>query len=111
MTYDEALADRIRDAMETEPHLTEKRMFGGLAFLVDGHMAVVILSKQQGLMVRVDPDEVDALLARDHVGPMIMSGRPARGWLRIDPPGLTDDEQLGDWVDRAAAFVLTLPAK
>lgn len=111
MAYDEDLADRIRDAMETEPHLTEKRMFGGLAFLVDGHMAVVILSKQQGLMVRVDPADADALMARDHVGPMIMSGTPARGWLRIDPPGLVDDDALGDWTDRAAAFVLTLPQK
>lgn len=111
MAYDEHLADRIRDAMETEPHLTEKRMFGGLAFLVNGHMAVVILSKEQGLMVRVDPVEADALMVRDHVGPMIMSGKPARGWLRIEPPGIVDDDELGDWVDRAAAFVLTLPPR
>lgn len=111
MAYDESLADRVRDAMETEPHLTEKRMFGGPAFLVGGHMAVVILGKQQGLMVRVHPDEVDALMARDHVGPMLMSGKPARGWLRIEPAGLTDDDVLGDWADRAASFVLTLPPK
>ncbi|SIR99524.1 TfoX/Sxy family protein [Williamsia sterculiae] len=110
MAYDAALADRIRDLMETEGVVTEKRMFGGLAFLVQGHMAVAA-SGNGGLMTRVAPDDTDALLVLPHVQPMVMSGRQARGWVRVTAEGIGTDEQLQEWIDRAADVVRTLPPK
>ncbi len=82
MAYDEDLADRIRELIAAEQGVEEKRMFGGLAFLINGNMSVAA-SGRGGLMVRVPPDETEKLLARDHVEPMVMAGRETRGWLRV----------------------------
>ncbi len=85
-------------------------MFGGLAFLVGGHMAVAA-SRQGGLMVRVDPEETDALLAKPHAGPFEMRGRPLDGWLRVDAEGVKTKRQLEPWVKRGVAYVRSLPPK
>lgn len=110
MAYDETLAGRIRDLLAGEPALTERRMFGGLAFLLGGNMAVAA-SSQGGILVRVDPEQSERLLATTAAFPMEMRGRPMRGWLRIDPADLSEGEQLAEWVDRGAAYARTLPAK
>jgi hypothetical protein len=93
MAYEEELAHRVRELIGEEPDLSEMHMFGGLAFLLDGNMAVAVSSKG-GLMLRHDPDEVDELLARTHTQPMMMRGRPAKGWLRVDPDGVKTKRQL-----------------
>lgn len=110
MAYDADLADRVRELIAAEPKLDEKRMFGGLAFLINGNMSVVVSSKG-GLMVRVPPDDTERLLTRDHVEPMIMSGRQTRGWLRINVPGLTTKRQLSSWVRRGVDYAKSLPAR
>ena len=107
MAYDEALAARIRDCIGAAPDLTEKKMFGGLAFLVGGNMAVAA-SGQGGLLVRVDPAESEALVATSSARPMEMRGREMAGWLRVDP---ADDEELAAWVDRGVSFARSLPPK
>lgn len=109
MAYDEVLANRIRELLATET-TTEKRMFGGLAFLVGGHMAVAA-SGRGGLMVRVPPDETEALAARDHVERMVMAGRVTRGWLSVADPGLTTRRQLESWVNRGLTYAKSLPPK
>lgn len=110
MAYDEALAERIRQLVEGEAGLTEKAMFGGLAFLVDGNMAVSA-SGQGGLLVRVDPDESDALVARTGARPMEMRGREMAGWLRVDADQVRTKRQLAPWVQRGVAFARSLPPK
>ena len=110
MTYDEDLANRIRELVAETPGLTEKKMFGGLAFLVAGNMAVAA-SGQGGLMVRVDPDETDALLARPNARPFEMRGRPMDGWLRIDGEGVRTKRRLEPWVKRGVAYARSLPPK
>ncbi|MFC9894082.1 TfoX/Sxy family protein [Nocardia sp. NPDC127579] len=110
MAYDEELAERIRELIEPGPHLVEKKMFGGLGFMVDGHMAVAA-SGQGGLLARVDPAEEDDLLEADHVEIMIMAGREAHGWLRVRPEGLATDQSLRDWVARSVAYARSLPPK
>lgn len=110
MAYDAVLADRIRDLLAAEPDLTEKKMFGGLAFLVAGNMAVVA-SGQGGIMVRIDPAERDALLARTKAEPMVMRGAPTAGWLRVATDHLARRSQLAAWVDRGVGFARTLPPK
>ena len=110
MTYDTELADRIRELLAPLHGVDEKRMFGGLAFLVDGHMAVAA-SGQGGLLVRVPPDETDKLLDRAHVSPMVMAGREARGWLRVDSDGVKTKRQLQSWVTRGLNHVHSLPPK
>lgn len=99
MAYDDDLANRIRELLGPEPGLSEKRMFGGLAFLINGHMAVAA-SGQGGLMVRVDRDEREALLKGKFVSPMIMRNRETRGWLRVYADGLKTKRQLQTWVAR-----------
>ena len=106
MAYDEDLAERIRELILGEPGLTEQKMFGGLAFLVGGNMAVAA-SGQGGLLVRVDPDESEALVASSDARPMEMRGREMPGWLRVDPP----DDELAAWVERGVAFARSLPPK
>ena len=96
MAYDEELADRLREALQEVDGVTEKRMFGGLAFLVHGNVAVAASSKG-GLMLRVDPAENDALLREPHTSPMVMSGRPTDGWLRVGAEALDDDYVLTAW--------------
>jgi TfoX/Sxy family transcriptional regulator of competence genes len=110
MAYDEDLADRVRELVGGTRGVTEKRMFGGLAFLVHGHMAVSV-SRQGGLMVRVDPDDGDRLLQRAHVRPFEMRGRDLAGWLRVDDDGLRTRRQLESWVTRGMAYARSLPPK
>lgn len=102
------LADRIRELLADEQlAITERRMFGGLAFLVDGRMAVAA-SGSGGLMVRVDPAETEALAARPHAGPFEMRGRPVDGWVRVDVDGLRTKRQLEPWVGRGVAHARDL---
>ena len=110
MAYDEDLANRIRELVAAETGITEKRMFGGLAFLAGGHMAVAA-SGQGGLMVRIDPGEADDLLAEAHTRPFEMRGRPVDGWLRIDSEGVRTQDQLEPWVRRGVAYARSLPPK
>jgi TfoX/Sxy family transcriptional regulator of competence genes len=110
MAYEEDLAHRVRELIGQEPGLSEMRMFGGLAFLLDGNMAIAVSSKG-GLMLRHDPGEADALLARAHTRPMLMRGRTAKGWLRVDPDGVATKRELSSWVRRGVAFARTLPPK
>ena len=110
MTYDEELAARVRDELAGEPGMTERRMFGGLAFLLGGHMAVAC-SGQGGLMVRVPPDRTDDLLTRPGAAPMIMKDRAMKGWLRVDGEAVADDAVLAEWVAIGRDFVQTLPPK
>jgi hypothetical protein len=113
VAYDEALAARIRTLLAEEPGLTEKRMFGGLAFLLGGHMAVAA-SGRGGLMVRVDPDRTPELVTRPGVERMVMQGREMDGWLRVfGHPEIDDlpDTDLAAWVTEGVDFVKTLPPK
>jgi TfoX/Sxy family transcriptional regulator of competence genes len=110
MAYDEELADRIRDQLVYDTAVIEKRMFGGLAFMVEGHMTVVA-SRDGGLMARVDPEEADALLAEPHVGAFEMRGKPLAGWLRVDAEGVATPEQLEPWVRRSVDYARSLPPK
>jgi TfoX/Sxy family transcriptional regulator of competence genes len=110
MAYDEDLANRIRELIAGEPGVTEKRMFGGLAFLVAGNMSVAA-SGQGGLLVRVDPDETDVLLTKQHAQPFEMRGRGMQGWLRVDSEGLRTKRELEPWVARGVAYARSLPAK
>jgi TfoX/Sxy family transcriptional regulator of competence genes len=110
VAYDEDLANRIRELMADERGVTEKKMFGGLAFLIGGNMSVAA-SGQGGLLVRVDPREGGALLAKPHVKPMEMRGREMSGWLRVDAEGLRTKRQLEPWVRRGVSHARSLPAK
>ena len=110
MAYDEELADRIREAVEGEPGLSEKRMFGGLAFLVHGNMAVAA-SGQGGLMLRCDPAESDELVQHPGVSRMEMRGREMDGWLRVQHDAVADDGALRHWVDVGLTFARSLPPK
>ena len=102
MAYDEDLANRIREALADQDAVTEKRMFGGLAFLVKGKMAVVA-SRTGGLMVRVDPADSDELVAAEGVERMVMRGREMGGWLRVDAGRVADVASLAPWVRRGVA--------
>jgi TfoX/Sxy family transcriptional regulator of competence genes len=110
MAYDEDLANRLRELLADEDAVTEKKMFGGLAFLLHGHMSVSA-SRNGGLLVRIDPAETDAMLARPHVARMEMGGRTMDGWITVAPEGLKRDRELAAWVERGIAFVKTLPPK
>ena len=110
MAYDEDLANRIRELTCGERHVDEKRMFGGLAFLINGHMAVAASGKG-GLMVRVPPDDTAKLLSREHVEPMVMAGRETRGWLRVSTAGVATKRQLESWVSRGVDYAKSLPPK
>ena len=110
MAYDEDLANRVRELLGSERGVEAKRMFGGLAFLVNGNMSVAA-SGQGGLLVRVTPDDTDKLLGRTHVSAMVMAGREARGWLRVDAEGVKTKRQLQSWVTRGVGYARSLPAK
>ena len=110
MAYDEDLAYRIRELLAAESDVTEKSMFGGLAFLISGNMAVAA-SGQGGLMLRVAPEETASYLRRAHTSPMIMSGREVRGWLRVADDGFRTKRDLRRWIDVGVGFARTLPAK
>lgn len=110
MAYDERLGERMRDLLAERADLTERKMFGGLAFLLGGHLAIAA-SGQGGALVRVDPSTVDALVARDACEIAVMRGRPMAGWVRVADDGLRTTRQLSRWVDRAIASVEALPPK
>jgi TfoX/Sxy family transcriptional regulator of competence genes len=110
VAYDEELADRIRELLSNESNVTEKKMFGGLAFLVGGNMAVAA-SGQGGALVRVDPAESDTLVAETNARPMEMRGRKMRGWLRVDAEDVRTKRELAKWVKRGATYARSLPTK
>jgi hypothetical protein len=110
MAFDEDLADRMRSLLVRERGLTEKRMFGGLAFLINGNMAVSA-SGQGGLLVRVARDQTDRLASRAHVRPFEMRGRSMPGWLRVEVEGVRTKRQLETWVARGVAYARSLPPK
>jgi hypothetical protein len=110
MAYDEELANRIRESLQHEAGLTEKRMFGGLAFLINGNMAVSASSKG-GLLLRVDPAQTQSLVNAPHVQRFEMRGREMDGWLRVDIEAIETDRDLQSWVSRGAAYARSLPAK
>lgn len=110
MAYDEELAERVRELVSREKNLTEKKMFGGLAFLIGGNMAVAA-SGQGGLLVRVDPAESDALVAKSAARPMEMRGQKMTGWLRVDSEHVRTKPELVEWVERGARRARSLPAK
>lgn len=110
MSHDENIADRIRELLGDEPELTEQRMFGGLAFLIGGHMAVAA-SGQGGILVRVDPDRSGDLVETTAARYMEMRGRAMRGWLRIDSSDVRTTRQLAKWVTLGACFARSLPPK
>ena len=110
MAYDEELGERLRAAVQGEVGLSEKKMFGGLAFLINGNMAVSASSKG-GLLLRVDPSDTETLVAQPHAEPFEMRGRDMTGWLRIAPEGLHSDEDLERWVAIGTRFARSLPPK
>jgi TfoX/Sxy family transcriptional regulator of competence genes len=110
MAYDEDLAGRIRELLAGEPDLTEKKMFGGLAFLIGGNMAVGA-SGQGGILVRADPEESEALVATTNASPMVMRGREMRGWLRVAAEDLGSKRELIMWVELGRTYARSLPAK
>lgn len=110
MAYDEDLANRIREQLADETGVTEQRMFGGLGFMLGGHLCVGARGKG-GLIARVDPDESDEALCEPHASLMEMRGRRLPGWIIVGPAGVDSDERLAGWVERSRAFVRTLPPK
>jgi hypothetical protein len=110
MAYDEDLANRIREQLADETAITEQRMFGGLGFMLGGHLCVGARGKG-GLIARVDPGESDEALSEPHASLMEMRGRRLPGWIIVGPEGVDSDEQLAGWVERSRAFVRTLPPK
>ena len=110
MAYDEDLADRIRALVAGEARLTEQKMFGGLAFLIGGNMAVAASGKG-GLMVRVDPASSDSLVAETNARLFEMRGRELKGWLRVDAKDVRGKRELARWVELGTAYARSLPAK
>ena len=109
MTYDEGLAQRVREVLAVEPGLTEKRMFGGIAFMLDGNMACAVSNDE--LMVRVGADGADALTAQPGVRISDMAGRPMKGWVLVSANATAEDEDLAGWVGRGVTFARSLPPK
>jgi TfoX/Sxy family transcriptional regulator of competence genes len=109
MAYDEGLAERIRGVLADEPGIAEKRMFGGIAFLVNGNMSVGVV--KDDLMVRVGPDAHDRLEAAPHARMMDFTGRPMKGYLFVAPPGVESVADLSRWVNYGLAFARALPPK
>jgi TfoX/Sxy family transcriptional regulator of competence genes len=108
MAYDDELAQRVRDRMTAVAGVSEKKMFGGLAFLTFGNMTVGVHGDD--LIVRIDPETMDAALAEPGVRPFDMTGRPMRGWILVASDGLSDDV-LEHWIDQARGYVAILPPK
>lgn len=109
MAYDETLAARVRADLAERAEIAERRMFGGLAFMMSGNMCCCVT--EHGLMVRVGPDAYQDALAQPHAGLMDLTGRPMRGWVLVQPAGLESDGDLSRWVAQGADFAATLPAK
>lgn len=109
MAYDEELAERVRAGLGARDNVTERRMFGGVAWMVAGNMACGVLGEE--LIVRLEPEEAEAALARPDTRPFDATGRPMRGFVMIDPTGLTEDSQLDRWVESGANRAASLPPK
>lgn len=109
MAYDEQLAGRLRQALQQSDGISERRMFGGIAFMHNGNLVCGVI--KETLLVRLGPNLADAALDEPHVRPMDFTGRPSSSTVYIDPPGFASDEALGSWVDRALDFVSTLAPK
>jgi TfoX/Sxy family transcriptional regulator of competence genes len=110
MAYDEDLANRIREIIGLAPDVSEKKMFGGLAFLVGGHMSVSV-SGSGGLLLRCPAEDTEMLRAKPHVGPFEMRGKAMEGWLRVEPEGVETREQLERWVEVGVDFARSLPPR
>lgn len=109
MAYDETLAGRIRDALARRRGIQEKKMFGGIGFLLDGNLLVGIW--KDALIVRLDPDDGQVALLEEHVRAFDITGRPMKGWVLVEPEGIEEDDQLAGWIERARKFVKTLASK
>ena len=109
MAYDEGLAERIRGVLDEREGVVEKKMFGGIAFMLRGNLCVGV--HKQDLIVRVGAAASDAMLKEKHTRPFDITGKPMKGWVLIEPEGVEDDEQSKEWIERATKFVKSLPAK
>jgi hypothetical protein len=109
MVYSQSLAERIRQALRGRRGIVEKKLFGGVGFLLSGNLLVCVW--QQSLIVRLGPEEAAVALEQDHVREFDVTGRPMRGWIMVEPDGLETDAQLSAWIDQAFEFVETLPPK
>lgn len=109
MAYDEALADRICDVLAARAEVSERKMFGGIAFMVGGNMAVGVIGED--LMVRLDPADAEKALGEPHTRPMDFTGKPMKGMVYVDPAGIEADQDLGAWVEAGADFAASLPSK
>jgi TfoX/Sxy family transcriptional regulator of competence genes len=109
MAYDDGVAQRVREALIDQSDVVEKKMFGGLAFMVRGHMCCGVVGGE--LMLRIGPEGYDSALSQPHARQMDFTGKPMKGFVYVAPTGFEDDGDLQSWVDRALSFVTTLPAK
>jgi len=109
MAFSEELAERIRQGLARKKGIEEKRMFGGIGFLLNGNLLVGVW--KESLIVRLGPEEGGEALKEPHVKEFDITGRPMRNWVLVEPEGVEDDDQLKDWIERATRFVKTLPAK
>ena len=109
MAYDEALAERIRQALARRKNVEEKRMFGGICFLLNGNILVGVW--KDSLIARLGPEQGDEALLEPHVKVFAITGKPMKNWILVEPEGVVDDKQLTDWIQRAVKFVERLPAK
>jgi len=109
MAYDEGLAQRVRDVLEGHPALVEKKMFGGVGFMLQGNMACGV--NDDHLIVRVGPASYDEAVVRPHARPFDFTGRPMKGWVMVGPDGYESDSDLESWVQQGVEFALSLPAK
>jgi TfoX/Sxy family transcriptional regulator of competence genes len=110
VAYDQDLADRIRALLARNHDVVEKKMFGGLSFLIGGHLAVGV-SGSGGLLMRADPDETDELLTQPYVEPFVMRGKAMNGWVRVNEEGVADDAELKRWIESGVGFARSLPPK
>jgi TfoX/Sxy family transcriptional regulator of competence genes len=109
VAYDEVLADRIRDVLGARAEVSERKMFGGIAFMLAGNMAVGVIGED--LMVRLDPADAEKALTEPHTRPMDFTGRPMKNMVYVDPAGTESDEDLAAWVEAGADFAASLPPK
>jgi TfoX/Sxy family transcriptional regulator of competence genes len=109
MAFSEVLAERIRQRLARRKNVEEKKMFGGVGFLLHGNLLVGVW--KDSLIVRLGPGEGDEALREPHVRAFDVTGKPMKGWLLVEPEGVEEDDQLKDWIERATKFVKTLPAK
>ena len=109
MAYDEGVAQQVREALQRQSNVVEKKMFGGLAFMVRGNMCCGVIGEE--LMVRVGPEGYETALTQPHARKMDFTGKPLKGFVYVESDGFDSDDDLQAWVDRALEFVLSLPAK